>query len=587
MPSRNNRAELPKYRLYILYGLFGIGSLLLIGKLAHIQIVQHQVLASKASDQYGMTRTLYATRGTIKSSDGFDLAATQPAYQIYAEPQHIGDPYKTARTLTDILNQADIQPQSDSTTTASTNQFNYQTILQQLQQANRLWVAIADKVEQDKVDQIKQANLSGIGFTAQQKRYYPEGNLAAQVLGFVGLDDLGQDIGRYGIEQYFDRELRGQNGSVTYERDPFGNPISVGDFTSQPAQDGKDITLTINRGLQYLLENKLKEGVESRGAESGSMILMEPSTGRILAMANYPSYDPAQFNQVSDYKVFQNATISDVYEPGSVIKTLTVATGIDDKVMTPLSTYLSAPFKVGDHTITTANNKYHGPDTTATRMLEMSDNTGAAQFAMKIGKERFIESMTKVGFGKPTGITLHGEVSGYIPPVKDWLPITLATASFGQGISTTPLQLIQMMSAVANGGVQMKPTIIQSVESQGKSTQVSPQKIGQIFSQQTASQVRQMLEGVVKNGEFRRLALQGYGIAGKTSTSQIPIEGGYDANHTITTFVGFAPASNPKFIMLVKLDKPRINNSAETVVPVWMNMAKDLFTYYGISHQDD
>lgn len=572
-------------RYRIVMGCFAIGLLILAARLGQIQVAQHAHYTARADSQYGITRELFATRGTINSSDGFELAGTQPAYLIYADPKRVDDPHKTARTIVDILNQPSQTPQVEGAAPAPQDtqvEYQYQQILDKLLLVKRDWIAIASKIDQSKVDQLKQQNLAGIDFESQQRRYYPEGSLASQILGFVAQNDQGQDQGYYGIEGYFDRDLRGVNGKTVYDRDPSGNPIPVGDYSSQPAQDGKNITLTINRSLQYITEQRLKEGVEKYGAEAGSVIIMEPSTGRIITMANYPTFDPRQVGSVTDTKYFKNATITDAYEPGSVVKSFTIATGLEAGVLNPNTVYKSAPYKVGDHTITTVNNKYYGDQATATKMLEMSDNTGAAQFGLKIGRQAFLESIDKIGLGRVTGVTLQGEVGGYIPLEKDWLPVTLATASFGQGISVTPLQLIQMMSTIANDGIQMKPTILESVDYKGQSTQVEPEQVGRIFSQETAAQTKAMLEGVVKNGEFKRLALQNYGIAGKTSTSQIPIAGGYDKNHTITTFVGFAPANDPKFIMLVKLDKPRVNNSAETVVPVWMNMAKDLFQHYGI-----
>src|SRR5690606_20469831 len=327
--------------------------------------------------------------------------------------------------------------------------------------------------------------------------------------------------------------------------------------------------------------------VERYKAESGSVIVMEPKTGRILVMANYPTYNPGEWlnEEVQKNQWFKNRAISDAYEPGSVMKTFTAATGINLGLFGPNSLYESEPYKVGIHTITTANGKYFGTST-LTDMLTHSDNTGAAQFAAKIGQEKFLKALHEIGLDRPTGITLEGEGQSIIPYAGDWLPITLATAAFGQGISVTPLQLLQVMATVANDGVQMKPTILQSVVKEGSAIDVKPEEVGRIFSSEASETVVSMLEQVVKNGEFRRLALQGYGIAGKTSTSQIPIAGGYDPDDTITTFVGFAPAHEPEFIMLAKLDRPEINNSAETVVPVWMDMAKELFSYYGIGPEE-
>lgn len=589
------QAPTMRWRYVIMGGVFTLLGGLLITRLFQIQVMQHESFAVQAQDQYGVgtAKLIPAARGTIRSSDGYDLASTQPAYLIWANPQQIEHPDKAAAQITQILVQTTPTPTptdvaktkaqaSPSATTVAAQTDALEALLSQKQ---KLWVAVARKVDSDVADKIKALHIKGLNFDAEEKRYYPEGTLASQVLGFVGSDDKGDDQGYYGIEGYYDRDLRGKDGYVALETDPAGDPIPVGDYQAQPVEPGATITLTINRGLQYALEQKLKAGVEQNHATGGSVILMEPDTGRILAMANYPTYSPAnwQDEDVQEHQLFKNSAIQDNYEPGSVMKSFTVATGLELGVLTPNSTYLSAPYKVGDHTINTADHKYYGT-ATVTEMLQHSDNTGAAQFGLKIGQDNFLKWFYKIGFNKTTGVTLQGEANGQISDVSDWSAINLATAAFGQGVAVTPMQLLQMMATIANDGVQMKPTIIKSMQRDGKTVEVQPEKVSRIYSDKTSKQMASMLQEVVAKGEFHRLALQGYHIAGKTSTAQIALDtGGYDPNNVITTFVGYAPATDPQFIMLVKLNKPAIKNSAQTVVPVWMNMATDLFRYYGMA----
>lgn len=583
------RAVMPKWRFVAASSLFIAAGLVLAARLFQIQVMEHESFVVQAQDQYGTVKLVPATRGTIRSSDGYDLASTQPAFLIWAAPPNVKDARDTATKLITVLSEShssspETPVQASAAATAIDRDKQIADLAALLKDKQRLWVPIARKVEAQKAQAIKDLHLPGIGFDSEEKRYYPEGSLASQVLGFVGSDVEGNDQGYYGIEGYYDRELRGKDGKIDLERDPAGNPIPVGTYQSQPVEQGVTITLTINRGLQYLLEQKLKTGVEKNHAASGSIILMEPDTGRILAMANYPTYNPGEWqdSDVQKNQLFKNNAIQDLYEPGSVMKSFTVATGLELGKLTPTTTYTSAPYKVGDHTINTADHKYYGT-ATVTEMLEHSDNTGAAQFGMKIGRDNFLTWLHKIGLDRPTGITLEGEANSIIPARSDWLPITLATASFGQGISVTPIQLLQMMATIANDGVQMKPTIIQSMQRDGKTVDVKPEQVARVYSEDTSRQMATMLQEVVEKGEFHRLALQGYQIAGKTSTAQIPIPGGYDPTNVITTFVGYAPATNPKFIMLVKLNKPAIHNSALTVVPVWMDMVKDLFRYYGIA----
>ncbi len=574
-------------RFAVMIAIFCLLGAVLAGRLFQVQIMMHEHFLVKAETQYGLVRTVPADRGAIKTSDGYDLAGTQPAYMVYVSPRLIKDPSETATKIIDALELPKEENSAQATGSAVVDDKGkrIKQLTNILSNEQRDYAQIARKIDISQKQKLEALDIPGLGFQAEEKRYYPEGTLASQVLGFVGSDSKGNDKGYYGIEGYFDRELRGKDGTIALQKDAAGNPIPVGTYHQQPVEPGATITLTINRSLQYMVEQKLKAGVEEKGAESGSAILMEPDTGRILAMANYPTYNPSDWQDAEVYKkqLFRNSAIQDNYEPGSVMKSFTTATGLELGIITPQSTFDSHPYKVGDHTITTADHKYWG-ESTVTAMLEHSDNTVAAQIGMKIGRDNFLTWLHKIGLDRPTGITLEGEASGQTPLRQDWLPITVATASFGQGVSVTPLQLLEMMATIANDGVQMKPTIIQSIDHNGRTTTVKPESVGRVYSQKTTDQMTAMLKEVVEKGEFHRLALQGYRLAGKTSTSQIPIQtGGYDPNNVITTFVGYAPAEQPKFIMLVKLNKPKVLNSAVTVVPVWMNMATELFRYYGIA----
>jgi stage V sporulation protein D (sporulation-specific penicillin-binding protein) len=583
------RTDLSYGRFVILMSAFGLMALGLLMRLFSLQILQNESFVAQAEEQHGAIRHIPASRGTIKSADGFNLAMSQPAYQIHVDPKNLVNASDAARKIIEALrtplpNPPVLPAATSSASPLASVDAAAASLASKISDRRLRDVVVARKVEASRMQVLDSQHLKGISFTDDTKRYYPEGTLASQVLGFVGSDSTGADQGYYGIEGYFDQDLRGKDGKVYLEQDRMGNPIPIGKYVPKPMEQGATITLTLNRDMQYMAEEKLKAGVEANKAESGSVIIMEPQTGKVLALANYPTYDPLNWSDATVQKkaLFKDSAISDVYEPGSVMKAFTVSTGIDLGLFGPETTYHSAPLKVADHTITTADFKYYGT-ATVTQMLEHSDNTGAAQFGMQIGRDRFLAAFHKIGFDHKTGITLEGEGNSIIPNVQDWQTLTVATASFGQGISVTPIQLTQMMATIANKGQEMQPTIIQSLQQGGVTKDVAPVSLGQIFSSHTTDQVVSMLQKVVLYGEFHRLALQGYRIAGKTGTAQIPENGVYNQNQTITTFLGFAPATDPKFVMLVKLNKPQINNSAETVVPVWMNIAAELFHTYGIA----
>lgn len=553
------------WRIWSVFSLFLVCFLLITGRLFYWQILSGPRLKAEAASQHFLEMTLPAERGTIKTSDGYALVMNKAAYLVYAEPKNITDIPTYFKTVSQIL------------------EIPEATVSAMITQPNRVWVPIAHKVDNGKVEQLKATNLPGIGFEKEPKRYYPEASMAANLLGFVGQDQNGNDKGYFGLEGYYNRELQGKTGSMTIEKDVSGAPILVGESLRVEPKDGSTLHLWVDRTIQNIAEMKLVQGIEKYGAKEGSVVIMDPKTGGILAMASYPSYDPAKYEEY-ERELYKNPIVASTYEPGSTFKALVLAAAIDAGVIKADTIFdESGPVEVSGYSIRTWNNEYHGP-ITMTKVLEHSSNVGMVFAEKKLGKDKFVKFIKDVGFGTLTNIDLEDETSPDLRSDDDWKEIDLATASFGQGIAVTPLQMVRATAAIANGGWLMEPHMVKTIESaDGKKTEIKPKKIRQLFSASTAEIVSEMMVSAVDNGEAKWAKPKGYRIAGKTGTAQIPVAGHYDDKKTIASFVGFAPVDDPKFVMLVTLREPSSSQwGSETAAPLFFTIAKDIFLYLGI-----
>lgn len=440
----------------------------------------------------------------------------------------------------------------------------------------------------------KEAIFNGIGYTPESYRTYLEGSVASQLLGFVSYDKSEKNgesgkHGSYGLEGYFDNELFGKFGSVKSERGAGGLVIAQ-DREYKVQQDGYDLVLTIDRNVQFFIDKVVKEGGPKYNAESASILVLDPATGAIVAMASWPDFNPNKYNEVKDSNVFNNPIIFDQYEPGSVFKAVTMAGALDKGAVNPDTTY-NDPGKmmIEGWPKPIANSDYatfgaHGK-TTMIQVLEKSLNTGSI-FAMRsIGPAVFAEYVKNFGFGVKTGIELEGEASGNISGItaKKIRPISAANASFGQGLSVTPLQMALAFGALANGGKLMKPYIVKEVRDSDVKiiSQAEPKVIRQVISESTSALIKGMLVKVVENGHSKRAQVAGYYIAGKTGTAQVAEKGGYGKklNHT---FVGFAPVDNPRFVILVKLYNPSAVYAESTAVPMAHQIIEFLLNYWQV-----
>jgi len=551
------------YRIRVAFVALVIGFFLVLLRLFYWQVVKADELAAMGKSQYGSAITISSERGDIKTSDGFPLATNKLSYLLYANPKAVKD--------TDALAEA----------LASLTEVDKASISAQLS-LDRFWVPIKRAISADEKNHIEKMNLPGVGFEEEAVRFYPEASLAASLIGFVGKNDTGEDIGYFGLEGYYDRQLRGKTVTTIKIRDAFGKPIVSAQDEHISGQKGRSLVLNIDRVVQYLVEKKLKEGVEKYGALGGIVGIIEPKTGNIIALASYPSFDPRSYQEYS-YDLYKNPFITNVYEPGSTFKALVMAAGLDaKKVKADTKCPICAePIEIGGYHIRTWNNEYR-ENISMLDVIIHSDNTGMVYVAKKLGLDTMLNYFHKFGIGELTGIDLQGEVTA---PLRDtWYPIDLATAGFGQGISVTPIELLSAFSAIANGGVRMEPHIVAKIETEdGESLHIEPKVLSQPISAQAAKVMTEMLVNAVNKGEAKFTKAKGYRIAGKTGTAQIPIAGHYDPHKTIASFIGFGPADDPKFAMLVVVDRPTTSiYGAETAAPIFFSIAKDLLTYYGI-----
>lgn len=444
---------------------------------------------------------------------------------------------------------------------------------------------IKGKLSDDEAARVRELDLAGVHLSPEKHRYYPSGMLAAQVVGFVTpADEGGGEVGRYGIEASLDELLRGKPGTLEQSRDAAGRWISTRDRELSPPEEGPDIVLTIDRVIQNEAERILAEAMERHEADGGSVIVLEPFTGRILAMASAPSFDPNEYASVEDYARFMNPTVSMVYEPGSIMKPVTMAIGLDTGQVDPETQYVdTGSVSAGGYTIRNAKDKVYGRST-MTEVLEESINTGVIFVEELVGNERFAEYLRNFGFGKKTGIELPAELAGDLRNLDDsWRDLEHYTAAFGQGVTATPLQMAVAYGALANGGVLMKPQIVERyVYEDGREEEVLPSELRRVVGEEAAGQIGEMLEGVVVRGHGKRGAVSGYRVGGKTGTAQVAKEGerGYEDGLAIGSFVGYAPIGDPRFVVLTKIDNPKDVIWAESSAgPMFGSMMRFLLSY--------
>jgi len=540
-------------RMHILTAvLFAVG-FLLVFRLYFIQVLSHAKWKEMAEDQHSAFQRLVANRGEIFMHDSdalYPLAVNREYQMAYAVPKDIDDRDHVAIELSQALG------------------MDIQSILEKLNRPDDPFEIIKKRLSDDETTRIRDLGIKGIALMPEEYRYYPAGELASQVVGFANLDDQESKAGSYGIESSQDGRLSGMTGQVKQEKDAGGRWIPLSDRSIISAQDGDSIILTLDRVIQYETEKILKDAVDQYQADRATAIIMEPQTGRILSMASFPQFDPNEYSKVEDYSLFMNPALSMSYEPGSIMKPLTMAIGLEEKKVSPETEYVdTGSVQVGGFTIHNSENKVYGRSNMY-KVLDQSINTGVIFVEKLVGNASFGDYVRRFGFGERTGIELPAELSGNVRNLDNVRSDTqYYTISFGQGIAVTPIQIVSAYAALANGGQLMRPHIIDAfIHADGTKDQVEPEIIRRVVSEDTSQMIGKMLRDVVVNGHGKHADVPGYLVGGKTGTAQVAKSDGkgYEDGVSIGSFAGYAPINDPRFAVLVKLDNPKNVEWAES-----------------------
>ena len=508
--------------------LLGIGA-----RLVWFQAIESPAFAELAVEQRLRDWELPARRGTLYDRSGEALAVTVEGRTVYAVPSSVADPEGAARALSSVLGGDEAEYLAKLTTDAG-------------------FVYIERKVDMERARVLEEMELAGLHFMEDFSRSYPAGELACQVLGFVGVDDEGLA----GLEKHYDDLLSGEQGRIVAERDPYGRVIPGGVMTETPPIDGTSLVLTIDREIQHEAQSLLAEAVETAGADSGTVTVLDPDDGEILAMATYPPFDPNDYGEEPPSS-FRNRAVTDLYEPGSTMKSFTAAAVLEAGLYGEDDIFVLPPtVKVADRTI----HESHPRPTvewSLTEIIAYSSNVGAVRLGTALGPETLYDSFVDFGFTERSGVDFPGEERGRLAPPEQWSASTIGNVPFGQGMSVTPLQLARAVAAIANGGELVTPHFLKSVPDAPDAELVWPRE--RAMSEETAASMRDMLSAVVEYGTGSRAAVAGYTAAGKTGTAQkarTDGRSGYAKGAYVASFAGFLPAEDPEVVIVVTVDEP-------------------------------
>ncbi|MFB3739035.1 MAG: peptidoglycan D,D-transpeptidase FtsI family protein [Candidatus Velamenicoccus archaeovorus] len=551
----------PVRRLLALF----LGLVLALGaivvRLTVLQVNQADAYQTRALDQRLRSVTLPAGRGQILDRSGEPLAISTPARDVYADPRYVDDPWAEAARIAPILgmSMSDVAGRLTSGTTFS-------------------WVA--RQVDLSTAERLEALRLPGIGFLPTTSRSYPAGALAAQLLGFVDIDGAGIA----GLELRYQDELAGTPGERTQEIDPNGQPITGGIDVERAPVPGSDLVLTIDRDFQYQVQEALRASVEANHAAGGTVVVMDPRTGDVYAMATYPWFDPND-PAGSPEATWRARAVTDAYEPGSVNKVVTVSAALQEGAITTQQRFrVPWTMRVGDYTI---HDSHPHPVQTMTvaDIVAESSNIGAVEVARRLGESRFAAYLARFGLGRPTGVGFPGEASGTVLPLADWTDTSLATMAYGQGIAVTPLQMAAAYATIANDGRWVRPRLVRgSVDADGRFHQAPASPTRRVVSAATARTVAQMLAYTVDAGTGTGAQVPGYQVAGKTGTARIPNPaGGYYTDRWIASFMGFLPASDPQVVIAAIIDRPSTVYGSIAAAPLFQQVARYAIERLGIA----
>jgi len=553
-PPPSARERMVRLRLMLITLSACLWVLVIMVRLVQLQVLGRAFFERQASRQSERTINLDPRRGAIVDRSGHPLAVSVDTESIYAVPQDIEDAAGTATALGRALS-LDAGARKE---------------LQAALEKTRAFVWVRRKVDPTVARAVRALQLDGVGFLTENRRYYPQRELAAHVIGYVGLDNTGMS----GIEYAFESAIRGRADKVIIRTDARRRAL---DHKERPSTEGHTVVLTIDESIQHVVERELERSVQETGSIAGVAVVMDPRTGEILALANRPTFNPNKFGAYPSSR-WRNRAVADAYEPGSMFKIITAAAGLEEKVVDPDEMidcghgFLEvAGIRINDHKVF---------DQLSFRdVMAKSSDVGVARVAQRLGRDNFNRYLRHFGFGAATGVELPGESGGLLRPLNRWSALSLPTLSFGQEIGVTALQMTAAVAAVANGGYLMKPTIIRQIEdSEGRVVRAArPTAIRRVLDPATADRLTDILRGVVLKGTGHRAAIPGYAVAGKTGTAQKVEPGGkYSMVDHVASFVGFVPASRPALVVLVSLDTPKgpANEGGDVAAPLFARIAE-------------
>lgn len=562
MPKSSTNANT---RLYALAGFAAFWFVVICARLLWLQVFSYGEFTRQASRQQQQSIEVSAARGNIYDRHGNSLAMSVSVDSIFAVPSAIPDIHNVAVILSKVM---------------KTDRAEVENRLR----SSKAFVWVARKVDSETSARIRSMNLKGIYFQKESKRFYPKRELAAQVIGYVGVDDAG--LG--GIEREFDGRLKGKPGAMLISKDARQRWFGRVEKASDP---GENVVLTIDEKIQFIAERELERAMTDSRAEAGTVIVQNPATGEILALANRPVFNPNSLRD-ADPRTLKNRAVSDIYEPGSTFKTVTLAAALEENLTRPdevidcqMGSIVVNGLRIRDH-------KPYG-DLTVSQVLQNSSDVGAIKLALRLGDDRFDRYIRAFGFGTQTGVELPAETRGMTKPASRWSKVSIGAISMGQEIGVSPLQVISMMSAIANDGRYVPPRVIMGTTAPRSTAQMvafhpAPEK--RVISPMTAAQMKHMLEGVVLSGTGRKAILNGYTVAGKTGTSQKvdPVTGTYSHVRHVASFVGFAPVNTPALTVMVVLDAPLGPQDGGLVAaPVFSRITQQVLAYLNVPHDLD
>lgn len=557
---RDSREIWAKRRIRLVGGLFAVLFVAVVGRAFYLQVLDSDRLQKLAERQHQRAIPLTPDRGSIYDRTGAPLAVSVEMDSCFAEPRSIKEPAVVAKQLAPLLKQPPEELQKKLT-------------------GNRGFVWLQRRMTPEEAQKIKDLRLEGIAFVKETKRFYPTAEVAAHVLGFTGLDPNGLE----GIELKYDSTILGNTGYMVTERDALGRDIALKKVVVKKASKGGNVHLTLDKNIQYVAEKELAKAVQSSGARAGMAVVMDPDTGKVLAMANYPTFNPNSHEHYSTNEL-RNRAVCDSFEPGSTFKTFLLAASLEEGIVSPNDGFdcNNGSYAIGGRVI---HDTHKYGYLKVGDILKYSSNIGAAKIGARLGAERLFSYLRSFGFGERTGLDLPGEASGYLRDRKQWFGVDLATIAFGQGVSATAMQQCAAMSAIANGGVLMKPYLVEKISSENGDVlqEFGPTTRRRVISPKVAKTVTQMMESVTgPGGTGTSAAVEGYRVAGKTGTAQKvdPVTKGYSVDKRTASFIGFIPADKPRLTIMVVVDEPKTSPYGGVVAaPAFREIARQSLCY--------